>query len=291
MANSREPWVPTSTYMRANHAYEEADKLDACCTDHIIYRHRTEGKVVLLPAYCGSRWCPICGKIQRARAEATVENILATYNNNLLRFVTITQVARRKESLEDAMIRLQANWQKLRRSKFWLSKVRGAYVRLETIWNPVERWWHVHLHILVLTGWLPKYELSALWHRITKDSYITDVRPIDQNAKYELSKYLSKFDVGPSMPIRELVEAWRGKRSYDLYGCFRNNEAVNHLTKEGPHWERVGSISRFCADLKTSDMTQATIDICRTIRGAPPLYFSLRPDQQYLIGVFATLVV
>ena len=56
------------------------------------------------------------------------------------------------------------------------------------------RGWHVHVHVLADADFIPQGELSRIWHEITGDSFIVDVRAVDSpgEALRYLLKYLTK---------------------------------------------------------------------------------------------------
>jgi len=97
--------------------------------------------------------------------------------------------------------------------------------------------WHPHLHMIALAEVEPdKYRLSGEWREITGDSFIVDVRPIDQSDPVsgflEVFKYAVKFS---DQPVPDTVHAWRilkGKRLLDSAGCFRGVKVPESLIDE-----------------------------------------------------------
>ena len=286
MANSG---FELSDYFRSSGASSEADRIESCCSDHIIYRHRVSGKIVMLPNYCGSRWCPICGRAQRDRARATVEKIYKKFNRNQLRFVTLTQRDRGDEPLAVAMERFRISFGRLIRSKFWLNSVSGYFLRLETTYNNIGHHWHVHAHLIVLTPWLDRAGLKAKWEKITGDSFIVDVRPCDEYAKKELGKYLAKLRFKGYIPLAELVEAWKGKRSFDVAGEFRSALAEDKTTKPIGEWERIGSIQSFLCHIRVEKDLELAIAVCREIQRSPVLIRSVPKHFREIVFMFSVI--
>ena len=94
--------------------------------------------------------------------------------------------------------------------------------------------WHPHLHMIALAAEAPdQRHLSAEWHNITGDSFIVDVRPIDESDTAagfcEVFKYAVKF---ADQPPADTVHAWLtlgGKRLLGSSGCFRGVEVPESL--------------------------------------------------------------
>jgi hypothetical protein len=55
-------------------------------------------------------------------------------------------------------------------------RVRGGFYAIEPIHKG--RGWHVHIHAILDADYLPQAELSRLWHEITGDAYIVDIRRV-----------------------------------------------------------------------------------------------------------------
>ena len=97
--------------------------------------------------------------------------------------------------------------------------------------------WHPHLHMVALAASLPdQAELAREWLDITGDSFIVDVRPIDQanpaSGFIEVFKYALKFS---DMDEADTLSAWfwlRGRRLVASVGLFRGVVIPEELTDE-----------------------------------------------------------
>lgn len=95
--------------------------------------------------------------------------------------------------------------------------------------------WHPHLHAVVLSRrGIDVLALSQEWHRLTQDSFVVDVRPLQPGqepaeAFSEVFKYAVKFsDLSP----RDRFEAFcvlRGRRLVGSAGVFRGVEVSEEL--------------------------------------------------------------
>lgn len=86
--------------------------------------------------------------------------------------------------------------------------------------------WHPHLHMIALAENQPdQADLSAEWHNITGDSFIVDVRPIDQadpvSGFIEVFKYAVKFSDQPPADTVHAFSTLFGKRLMASAGLFR----------------------------------------------------------------------
>lgn len=135
------------------------------------------------------------------------------------------------------------------RSKFWdRYGYHGALVNFEvTVSEQGE--YHPHFHILLLTekpielietgkhaGEFQNrvnQEISDMWLRITKDSFVVKGKSFDFSDMFEMVKYLTKgVDMIPDEQLAELVAWSNGKRFISLIGELHNNDLLKHLSED-----------------------------------------------------------
>ena len=97
--------------------------------------------------------------------------------------------------------------------------------------------WHPHVHAVWLCHEVPNLsQLSDEWHRITGDSYIVDVRPIDQDDPVsgflEVFKYAVKFSDQPEADTWHCFETLRGRRLIGSFGAFYGLPEPDDLTDD-----------------------------------------------------------
>lgn len=115
-----------------------------------------------------------------------------------------------------------------------LDGVQGAVWSYEFKRGQQSKEWHPHLHMIALAETAPDARaLSKEWHNITGDSFIVDVRPIDENDPVsgfvEVFKYAVKFS---DQDVADTVHGWevlRGKRLLASAGCFRGVKVPDEL--------------------------------------------------------------
>jgi hypothetical protein len=159
--------------------------------------------------------------------------------------VTLT-LAHRDQPLEDSLQQLGKYFSRLRRSKFWTAAVDGGAAFLEVKRSRSGRAWHPHLHIVVEGKYLHQGTLKAIWHKITGDSFIVDVRAVsdrDQMIRY-VTKYVSKpLDNSVFADHETTVQAIRamhGKRTCTTFGTWRGHDLT--LQSDEAEWISVGPL-------------------------------------------------
>jgi len=80
------------------------------------------------------------------------EEIRSSGERPVVRFVTLT--ARSGRELDPLVERILDAFGRLRSTRFWRARVRGAVMRLEVTWSP-EEGWHPHLHVACVGRFLP----------------------------------------------------------------------------------------------------------------------------------------
>lgn len=235
---------------------------------------------------CHDRFCLPCAK---ERAFSTAQNVLDHLRQRRARFLTLT-IRSTQEPLTELLDKLYSSFQRLRNSKLWKSCVIGGVCFLETNWYEREQRWHPHLHILIEGKYLPQPQLKRLWYAITGDSFIVDIRLVEDKkgaARY-VTKYASKpfnntFVTRPDQ-LDEAILALKGRKLLLTFGTWRG---VTLLHKPDPgEWNNVGTLERYIQRAATGDphcqavlrsLTDTNLDLLYA--RAPPLP-PTAPDAQ-----------
>lgn len=218
------------------------------CGEYLLFRHYFTVDQVRLHAasFCKKHLlCPLCAIRRGAKALQSYlpryEAVLAA-SGGLLRPFLVTLTVKDGPDLVERFEHLHKGQREL-----WMRKHRRRGSPLDgvaaAVWSyEVKRGkgsglWHPHLHMVAMAERAPdQAELSRTWHAITGDSFIVDVRPIDQadpvSGFLEVFKYALKFsDLAPS----DTYEAFRvlaGRRLVGSSGEFRGVEVPEDLTDE-----------------------------------------------------------
>ena len=211
------------------------------CGDYLVFRHYwTVDEVKLHGARlcCQHLLCPLCA-IRRGskalRAYLDRWEVIRAEKPALRPFlVTLTvkdgpDLAERFEHLKRSQRELWKRKQRRRGSV--LDGVAGAVWSYEIKRGNGSGLWHPHLHMIALAEDLQiegegnPGPLGAEWHNITGDSFMVDVRPVDQedpaSGFIEVFKYAVKFSDQPHADTLHAFQTLRGKRLLEPSGCFR----------------------------------------------------------------------
>lgn len=181
-------------------------------------------KFLLLGNYCKDRFCTPCAN---ARSKYVARTLFEHFSGQRLRFVTLT-LKTGDEPLWFHLRRLYASFRRLRQHTLWRTRVAGGVAFLEIKFQEHTQRWHPHLHILCHGKYLPKEALRSAWHKVTGDSYIIDVRLVDdaRKAAYYVTKYATKalhssFTNRPKR-LEEALIALHHRRTLIPFGDWRN---------------------------------------------------------------------
>lgn len=200
------------------------ERFDGCGSKAWVYQlPGPEPDFVIAGSACHDRYCPTC---QRARASIVVANLAPIIKPGIHRFVTLT-LRSDAEHLGEQIDRLYSCFQQLRALPFWKRHVSGGVAFTELKPNRSRLGWHVHLHLIVEGTFLPHRDLSACWHAITGDSYIVDVKAIDDSKA--VGSYVTKYLTKPipescldsPRSAAEVIKALHHRRLSMTFGSFR----------------------------------------------------------------------
>lgn len=195
-----------------------------CGSQAYIYRSLDPPYIYRLAgSSCHDKFCTPCAR-DRSRCIAT--NVLNHMKGDVARFITLT-LKHSDASLLDQVRRLQKAFSRLRTAKVWKRHVVGGAAFVEIKWIPESQAWHPHFHVICQGRYFPQQALSAAWWRITGDSFITDIRFVQD--EHNIARYIVKYAGKPlnnsfvNRPDRldEAVEAFRGRRLCHTFGTWR----------------------------------------------------------------------
>jgi len=245
---ARSTALDVAEYMRSHVQGEEKRVRRVLeCGDYLAFRHYFTVDQVKLHAasFCMQHLlCPLCAIRRGSKALKSYLDRWDTVRTQkpLLSAFMVTLTVKDGEDLAERFNHLHKSQREL-----WKRKHRGRGSVLDGVSGAVWSYefkrgknsglWHPHLHMIALAEVEPdKYRLSGEWREITGDSFIVDVRPIDQSDPVsgflEVFKYAVKFS---DQPVPDTVHAWRilkGKRLLDSAGCFRGVKVPESLIDE-----------------------------------------------------------
>jgi hypothetical protein len=138
---------------------------------------------------CKHRQCPQCRNYRGKVLGDAITEMSRDWKH--IKFLTLTRLPR-NESLHETHKSLLHDFNRLRRTALWKACAsRGVYT-VEITRHKERKHWHVHLHCLVESKFIPQAALSDAWQHITGDSIIVDIRAaVPSHSKY-MAKYIAK---------------------------------------------------------------------------------------------------
>ena len=173
---------------------------------------------------CGLRICPHCqGRAAAGMRDRIVGALVG--QEGPLRLVTLSVRSKGPGMLESVLADVESAWDRLRRSRWWRRRVRGAVAVFEVTCG--QAGWHPHVHVVTFGSYLPWRELLREWVRCSRGAgEHVDVRGSGSNTRAAAVAYLSKYqskgwDLSQFSDEQafELVAAWWRFRSLRMYGC------------------------------------------------------------------------
>jgi hypothetical protein len=244
-----------------------------CCGSCARVLIRADGQdVKLIACKCRDRWCDPCRFETASLVRKNLERHLFDRRRGrtrVFRAITLT-LKSRDEHPRASKQRIFKAFRRLRAGKWWkrMGDSIGGAPFFELTLSKKTMLWHPHLHIIHEGPFMPVEELRAEWHRVTGDSFIVDVRIIDDDkaAAREVAKYASKGVTSPEddpdaacvhdhpAKLREAMEALQGLRLCATYGSWRGFKL---LAKEKPadnEWRDVGRLDEIIARARAGDV-------------------------------------
>lgn len=168
---------------------------------------------------CGLRICPHCARRRSLQLAARLERFCVGREG--LRYVVFT--IRNQSNLQEGRKILRGAWQRLRRSKYWKSKVRGCVAAEEIKLGSGSGKWHPHLNVLFEGEYYEQEVLCRQWIKATKgEGKVVHISAANSGTIRELIKYVTKLTDLIDNPdaLEELLEAIHKCRLVSTYGTF-----------------------------------------------------------------------
>jgi hypothetical protein len=183
-------------------------------------------------------------------------NVLDEVRKLEVRFLTLT-VKTDGLPLIAALEKLHVAFGKLRRRTWFSRRVWGGVAFLELTYSHKEERWHPHLHCLCTGTYIDKFKLSKMWHEITGDSFIVDIRR-PKNTKhvaFYVTKYASKpFNntfLNHADLLDEAIVAMKGRKLSLTWGTWRGLQLTE--TPDEGAWDHVAPLNSIVLQAASGD--------------------------------------
>lgn len=255
--------------------------LQDCKAKHSIITQKCLncGRTWIAELSCGDKLCPICALKRSNKHSAIVYSILSTLGllNRATRLKFVTLTIKNVDSVAFGYYKLRDCFGKLQRRAIWRKSsygrvnkngerhtgwcVRGGFGNFEV--TNAGCGYHVHLHLLLDADFIPQKQLSKLWHQITGDSYIVDVRACSGTA--EAIAEITKYSFKPADAVlwtdgmkQDFNAALKNKVLFFRFGSWRNV----HLAKKSVVCGFCGSDLVITLDFENPDAASLIADNC-----------------------------
>jgi hypothetical protein len=179
---------------------------------------RSCGFIINAPVSCGNRFCSVCASTRRRKIIAKMNRaIKGVQDTHSTRFKMVTLTIPNVEKLGSGSKTLILSFRKLRQRCFWNNLVKGGFYILEVAGCAGK--WHIHLHILCHSRYIPVRKLSKIWAKVSpgKIVYVQNISP-SVAVKY-MSKYVTKSVL--TVPQQRIASAeLENVRLFQAFGSF-----------------------------------------------------------------------
>lgn len=168
-----------------------------------------------IPVRCDDRFCPVCSQDRRHRIQQRLAYIIqaaAPKPGERLKHIVLTL---RSEPDPGAMLkRLVTAFKRLRTRAFWRNHVSGGAYFLEFTYS--NDLYHVHMHIIAYTTFMPQKLLSRQWAALTGSQVVW----ISETKKAIAIRYLTLYTTKQPPDASRSYEVNKALRSQRLFQCF-----------------------------------------------------------------------
>jgi hypothetical protein len=222
-----------------------AENLLECRRYAWFYYNSETGHVRSVANSCRLRWCPICARTRFNIVRYSVREWLSSVRSP--KFLTLT-VRNVRSPLQEQISGLFDAFHRFRRHKGISSRVRGGIWFLQVKRGKNSGQWHPHLHIALDSDYIPKRDLSLDWFLSTGNSFVIDIRKIDDPS--DTADYVARYVARPAKLSdffkEDQYEMFYVLHSKRLFGTFGSGKVCRFKPVPAPDfykWQRIGSWS------------------------------------------------
>lgn len=231
----------------------KADLLSGCRQNAWFSRHRETGEIRIASNACHLRWCPVCAESRKNYIGHSVAEWLLAQKFPKLMTLTLKH---RDTTLHNQIEDLYRYFSQLRKLKDFRDLVTGGVWFFQIKQTGKAKEWHPHLHCVVTGRYLPRRLLRNLWHDITGDSIIVDIRSVKDPAgcALEVARYSARPGPLKDLDLKdavELVNVMHGRRICGTWGTGRKISLKPPKYEDKDKWTSVGSWGMVMRNRKT----------------------------------------
>jgi hypothetical protein len=276
-------WVPRreatrSALIASGQAASRLERFDRCGARAWVIRSKGSTPIYRLACdKCRDRFCEACASEKRL---TVCRNLRDQLPDQMMRLVTFTLLSTAMP-LSDQIDRIYGCFKDMRGTELWRENVTGGLTFLELTRNVETGLFHPHLHVLTSGKYLPQKLLRQEWLKITGDSYIVDVRAVDNPgvAAGYVAKYAGKSVNATVWRCHDAlvmtVVAMAGRRTFNAFGSWRHL-SLARCPSDDIGWEPVAPLHRLITKSAGGDV--ASRKILHLLRG-------VSTDEPIMLGL------
>lgn len=240
----------SAAYARALEIYTDVDgsmssklvsRLNNCRKYAWFVQNQATKKLRVMSSRCKLRWCPICRDVSRRIVTAAVDKWLKV--QKYPKMITLT-LKHTDDPLQLQINKLYDCFRKLRRRAYFQRLITGGVWFFQLKFNQGTGQWHPHIHCLVAGQFLPQNRLKTLWHEITGDSYVVDIRPVKdlENASTEVARYATSPADVTAVSLQRALDifyATKGRRICGSWGSAKGTTLAPTPQDDGDEWIKI----------------------------------------------------
>lgn len=115
----------------------------------------------------------------------------------------------------DQLKQLRSSFRRLRQRKWWKDRVKGGCIFYE-VKTAKDGKYHIHLHAIVESKYLPQKDLAELWQAVSPGS-IVDIRWISDKA---IVNYITKYTTKSDLSLKDQLAATKLLKNSRLFQPF-----------------------------------------------------------------------
>lgn len=176
------------------------------------------GFSVPVPVYCKNRFCPTCSH----HRNRIIRHKLSTFINTVIlrkydsfKFLTLT--IKNDPDLKRQTDELIKSFRRLRQRAFWKKHVRGGACVIEA--KPGKEGWHVHLHIVIESAFIPYQALLSEWTAVSTGTGVYIKKLHGSQVVGYLTKYLTK-EQATTADQKRMTDILKGRRLFVPFGSW-----------------------------------------------------------------------
>jgi len=266
-------------------------ELDDCRTNAWFAVHMPTRTVRILSSACRLRWCPLCSKSKAARIVGNLQPWLHLSKGS--KFLTLT-LKHSGESLDSQITRLYACFVTFRKRAYVNRSVRGGVWFFQIKYSGESRQWHPHLHCVLDAEYMPHKLLKEIWHKVTGDSDIVDIRAVRDKKK--AAEYVARDAAKPSrlsdLTTSQAVEVMASMHGRRLCGTWGTAKSVKLTETPAAAREEYFSVCKygdllrlaknsFFADkIRQAFVSKQPLDIVCSVESLSVLYDEMYADNR-----------